>query len=59
MFTVAVAFVAIALSNPQLGCVIYVGNYKFGAEAWHICYAIYALVMIGLFIASFTAKKKR
>ena len=58
MFLVAVVFVAAALSNPALGHVIYIGNYKFGAEQWRVCYAVYAIVMIFLFIASFFVKNR-
>lgn len=59
MFIVAVVFVFIAISVPTLGKTIYIGDYKFGAEQWRICYAIYAAVMAILFIASFFAKKNR
>ena len=58
MFLVAVVFVAAALSNPALGHVICIGNYKFGAEQWRVCYAVYAIVMIFLFIASFFVKNR-
>lgn len=57
MFVAAVVFIAIALSNPQLGSTIYIGNYKFGADAWRACYAIYIIIMISLFSASFFLKK--
>ena len=59
MFIIAAAFVAVALSNPTFGHVIYIGNFKFGAEQWHICYAIYVIVMLSLFVASFFVKNKR
>ena len=59
MFIVAVVFVFIAISVPTLGKTIYIGDYKFGAEQWRICYAIYAAEMAILFIASFFANKNR
>ena len=58
MFVIAVAFVLCALSAPNLGRTIYIGNYRFGAEQWRVCYAAYAIVMLTLFTASFFVKKK-
>ena len=58
MLVIAVVFVLCALSNPQLGHVIYIGDFAFGAEQWRVCYAIYAVVMAGLFLVSFFVKKK-
>lgn len=58
MFVVAVVFVFCALSNPTLGHTIYIGDFAFGAEQWRLCYAIYAIVMAGLFIASFFVDRK-
>lgn len=57
MLIVAVIFVFCAISNPQLGHAIYIGNFRFGADQWRVCYAIYVVVMIGLFITSFFVKK--
>lgn len=57
MLIIAIIFVLCALSNPQLGHAIYIGNFRFGADQWRVCYAIYVVVMIGLFIASFFVKK--
>ncbi len=59
MFMIAVVFVAAALSNPALGHVIYIGDFAFGARQWRICYAVYAAVMIYLFIASFIVQNKK
>lgn len=58
MFIIAVVFVFIALSCPTCGRTIYIGSFRFGAEQWRICYAIYAIVMVLLFIISFFCKKK-
>ena len=58
MLVVAVVFVFCALSNPALGRTIYIGSFAFGAEQWRVCYAIYALVMAGLFLASFFVKNQ-
>ena len=59
MFIVAVIFVAIALSNPALGSVFYIGNVRIGVEELHTFYNIYIIVMISLFIASFFVKRKK
>lgn len=59
MFATAVVFVLIAVSNPTLGRAIYIGEYRFGAEQWRVCYAIYAIVMVVLFTASFFVKGNR
>ena len=59
MLAIAVIFVFCALSAPTLGRAIYIGNYAFGARQWRICYAIYALAMAAVFIASFFVKDPR
>ncbi len=58
MLVVAVVFVLIAISSPTLGQTIYIGSFAFGAEQWRVCYAIYAIVMVAMFIASFFVKDK-
>ena len=57
MLIVAVIFVFCALSAPNLGRTIYIGNFEFGAAQWRVCYAIYAVVMVALFVTSFFVKK--
>jgi cytochrome c biogenesis factor len=57
MFVIAVIFVLCALSAPNLGRAFDIGSFCIGAEVWRICYAIYALIMIGLFLASFFVSK--
>lgn len=59
MLVVAIIFVACALACPTLGSTIYIGEFAFGAEAWRVCYAIYVIIMIGLFGVSFVVGKKR
>lgn len=59
MLVIAIVFVIFALSAPNLGQTIYIGSYEFGAEQWRVCYAIYAIVMVVLFIASFFVKKNK
>ena len=59
MFIVAVIFVGCALTCPTLGMTIYIGDFAFGAEQWRICYLIYVIVMVLLFVASFFAKGKK
>lgn len=58
MLIVAVVFVICALSNPTLGKTIYIGSFEFGAEHWKVCYAIYVVIMVLLFVASFFVKNK-
>ena len=59
MLLVAVIFVFCALSNPGLGRVIWIGSFQFGPKQWRICYALYAIIMVGLFVASFFVKGKK
>ncbi|MBE6506900.1 MAG: hypothetical protein E7Z72_03095 [Methanocorpusculum parvum] len=56
MLIAAVIFVACALCSPTLGTAIYIGDFRFGAEQWRVCYAIYVFVMVALFGASFFVK---
>lgn len=57
MLIAAVIFVLCALSAPNLGRTVYIGDFAFGAKQWRVCYAVYAVVMIALFVASFFVKK--
>lgn len=59
MLVIAAVFVAVAVQNPQLGAAIRVGRFTFGAEAWRVCYAVYVLVMAGLFAASFLVRESK
>ena len=59
MLTAAVIFIVCAVSNPTLGTAVYIGGFEFGAEQWKICYAVYAVVTVGLFTASFFVKNKK
>ena len=56
MLAAAVIFVLCALSAPNLGTAFYLGSFRMGAEVWRVCYAVYALVMVSLLIASFLVK---
>lgn len=53
MLIVAVVFVGIAITHPELGSVFYIGDWRVGVDVWHAFYAIYAAVMAGAFILSF------
>ena len=57
MLVIAVIFVACALSAPNLGQTIQIGSFRFGAQQWRICYAVYAILMVAFFAASFFVKK--
>ena len=59
MLVIAITFVACALSAPNLGRVIYIGNFRFGTEQKRICYAIYVIVMVVLFMVSLFVKKDK
>ena len=57
MLIIAVIFVACALSAPNLGQTIQIGSFRFGAQQWRICYAVYAILMVAFFAVSFFVKK--
>ena len=57
MFIIAVVFLSIALTHPELGTVFYIGSLRIGAAIWRAFYLIYVVVMVALFIASFCADK--
>lgn len=59
MLMIAAVFVFCALSNPTLGRTIYIGSFAFGAEQWKVCYAIYCVIMVGLFVVSFFIRDKK
>lgn len=59
MLVVAVGFVAVALSNPTLGTVFYIGNLRIGADIWRAFYLVYVIVMAALFAVSFCLKGER
>lgn len=56
MLVVAVVFVAVALSNPTFGSVFYIGHIRIGSDVWRAFYAVYAVVMVALFVVSFFVK---
>ena len=58
MFVVAVIFVICALSCPTCGSTIYIGSFALKAEHYLMGYAIYVVLMIALFVASFFVKNK-
>ena len=57
MLIIGVVFIACALSAPNLGQVIQIGSFRFGAQQWRICYAVYAILTAAFFAASFFVKK--
>ena len=59
MLLAAVIFVFCALACPTLGQTIYIGDFRFGAEQWRICYLVYIIVMTALFAASFFVKNNK
>ena len=59
MCLVAVVFLSIALSHPELGTVFYIGSWRIGVEVWRAFYCIYAAVALGCLVASFFIKDKK
>lgn len=58
MLAITVVFMIFALSCPQCGRTVYIGNLRFGAEQWIVCYKLYVLVMASLFAGSFLVKER-
>ena len=59
MLIIAVVFLSIALTHPEFGTVFYIGNLRIGAAIWRAFYLIYAVVMVGLFVASFFCSQEK
>ena len=55
MLLSAAVFVFCVLCCPTLGRVVQIGGFSFGPAQWRVCYAIYAVLTAGLFLASFPA----
>ena len=58
MLIIAVVFLAFALTHPEYGTVFYIGNLKIGSSILRGFYALYAIVTVALFGASFLVKKQ-
>ena len=58
MLIIAIAFLIFALSHPQLGSVFYIGDLAIGSDIWRVFYAVYATIMVDLFLASFFVKNE-
>lgn len=56
MIIVAIVFVVVALSNPGFGNVWTIGKFTITAPIKRMFYAGYALIILGLLIASFFVK---
>jgi len=56
MLVAAVVFVMVALSNPGLGGVWFIGSLKITAQIQRIFYLCYILAALCLFAASFFVK---
>lgn len=59
MLIIAVVFLSIVLTHPEFGTVFYIGNLRIGAAIWRAFYLIYAVVMVGLFVASFFCRQEK
>lgn len=56
MLVAAIAFVVVALSNPGLGSVWYIGTIRITASIERISYLAYVLIAVCLFVVSFIVK---
>ena len=59
MLIVAVAFVIMAISAPQMGHVFYIGSFKVDAHVKRIFYLVYLIAAVMLLTASFLIKRKK
>lgn len=59
MLIIAIIFFSCALSNPTLGQVIVIGGFKLSTDFWYAGYAIYTIVMVTIFVASFFVKDNK
>jgi hypothetical protein len=58
MLVAGVAFLVYAMvSTPTFGTVIYIGDIPFGAGLKQVCYVLYGIVAVALFVAPFFMKK--
>ena len=58
MLAAAVVYIWVCLHAPTMGHTMYICGHKFDAEQWKICYAIYLIIMLMLFVSSFLIRKK-
>lgn len=59
MLFVAIVFLSFALTHPEFGTVFYIGSWEIGPAIWRAFYLIYAVVMVGFFVASFFVGDKK
>lgn len=59
MFVIAVIFVIIAMSNPTLGRVFYIGFLRVDGDVLKVFYMVYLVIMILLLLLSFIGKKEK
>ena len=59
MLVGAIIFLSVALTHPELGSTFYIGSFEIGVTVWRVFYAMYALTMIGMLIASFFVDKNK
>lgn len=59
MLIVAIVYLSYALTHPEFGTVFYIGSLEIGPAIWRAFYLIYAVVMVGLFVASFFVGKEK
>ena len=59
MLVVAIFFLAVALTHPELGEVFYIGGVAVGSAVWRTFYVIYAVVTVALIVMSYMIRSDR
>lgn len=54
MLIVAVIFLAVAFTHPEMGSVFYIGKFEVNSAHWRVAYILYIMVMVAYFVMSFT-----
>ena len=54
MLVVAVIFLAIVLTHPEMGNTFYIGKFEVNSSHWEVFYILYAIIMVAFFVMSFT-----
>lgn len=58
MFVIAIVYLGFVFTHPEFGSVFHIGKFEIGPTIWKIFYALYATIMVGLFVGSFWIKTK-
>ena len=58
MLVIAIVFLAIALTHPELGTVFYIGKLRIGSAIWRTFYLCYLVIMLASFTTALLIKRK-